>query len=184
MASDLVLNDNGSVTVTDRLGVNTATPQTTVHVEGVEVHSGGDGGGYSFADRHTKAFVPAPTQGQRWVLYAAGTDARLWSGTDRIVVDHAAGTLINGTLTVEGGVRFGGGQGWIGTYGIRVSGQDWSKKPWTLNVEYGDLTLTRTNASGQMEMASLMQLAKTVEEILTTLRKMFPNEFPTPVGKP
>jgi len=59
-----------------------------LHVEGgTEVHSGGRGGGFSFADRTASAgaYVDAPGAGERWVWYAQGGQARLWSGEDQIV---------------------------------------------------------------------------------------------------
>jgi hypothetical protein len=62
-------------------------PQTVLHVEGDQgVHSGGTGGGFSFADRTVGGFVGAPTAGQRWVWYASGGTARLWSGRDLLTV--------------------------------------------------------------------------------------------------
>ena len=71
-----------------RLALGTAgPPQTVLHVEGDEgVHSGGTGGGFSFGDRGVGEFVPDPTAGQRWVWYASGGTARLWSGRDLLTV--------------------------------------------------------------------------------------------------
>lgn len=71
-----------------RLVLGTAgPPKTVLHVEGNEgVHSGGTGGGFSFADRAVGGFVAAPTAGQRWVWYASGGTARLWSGRDLLTV--------------------------------------------------------------------------------------------------
>jgi hypothetical protein len=71
-----------------RLVLGTAgPPQTVLHVEGNEgVHSGGTGGGFSFADRAVGGFVGDPTAGQRWVWYASGGTARLWSGRDLLTV--------------------------------------------------------------------------------------------------
>ena len=70
------------------VGVGVGPQQTarTVHVEGSEVHSGGGGGGFSFTDRQTGSFVDVPSHGERWVWYALGGAARLWSGFDRISV--------------------------------------------------------------------------------------------------
>lgn len=65
--------------------------QRTLHVEGSEVHSGGGGGGFSFADRSTGAFTDAPSAGQRWVWYADGGTARLWSGSDRLTLRATGG---------------------------------------------------------------------------------------------
>jgi hypothetical protein len=71
-----------------RLGLGVAGPPSTVfHVEGDEgVHSGGTGGGLSFADRTVGRFVGAPTAGERWVWYASSGTARLWSGRDLLTV--------------------------------------------------------------------------------------------------
>jgi len=65
-------------------------------VEGSEIHSGGGGGGFSFADRTPGNFVEAPTKGERWVWYATQGQARLWSGGDKVRVTtdglvHASG---------------------------------------------------------------------------------------------
>ncbi|MFI0218839.1 hypothetical protein [Streptomyces lydicus] len=60
-----------------------------LHVEGgTEVHSGGRGGGFSFADRTSSAgaYVDAPQAGERWVWYAQEGQARLQSGEDLITV--------------------------------------------------------------------------------------------------
>src|SRR6476646_5912505 len=62
------------------VGVGTVTINRSLHVEGSEVHSGGGGGGFSFANRTTGNFVEAPANGERWVLYAQNGTARLWSG--------------------------------------------------------------------------------------------------------
>ncbi|MER7251327.1 hypothetical protein [Kribbella sp. NPDC000426] len=72
-------------------------PQRVVHVEGSEVHSGGPAGGFSFADRAVGTFVEFPSAGQRWVWYADGGSARLWSGRDLLTV----------TPSTNGGVEFG-----------------------------------------------------------------------------
>ncbi len=71
-----------------RVTIGTAgAPRTVLHVEGDEgVHSGGTGGGLSFADRAVGGFVDAPTAGERWVWYADGGTARLWSGRDLLTV--------------------------------------------------------------------------------------------------
>jgi hypothetical protein len=71
-----------------RLGLGIPSPPRTVlHVEGDEgVHSGGTGGGFSFADRAVGTFVPQPTSGERYVWYASGGTARLWSGKDLLAV--------------------------------------------------------------------------------------------------
>ena len=61
--------------------------RTVLHVEGNEgVHSGGTGGGFSFADRAVGGFVDAAGAGERWVWYASGGTARLWSGRDLLTI--------------------------------------------------------------------------------------------------
>ncbi|MFJ3902879.1 hypothetical protein [Streptomyces sp. NPDC090025] len=58
-----------------------------LHVEGPnEVHSGGPGGGFSFADRNVRDVVDDPRAGERWVWYAHDGHAALWSGIDRVSV--------------------------------------------------------------------------------------------------
>jgi hypothetical protein len=71
-----------------RVGIGTLAPQRTLHVESEEVHSGGAGGGFSFANRGS-GFVNLPAAGERWVLYATGGVARLWSGEDKLSIDTA-----------------------------------------------------------------------------------------------
>jgi hypothetical protein len=68
------------------IGLHGAAPQRVLHVEGTEVHSGGPGGGYSFADRTVGAFDSSGGAGARWIWYAQDATARLWSGADQIVV--------------------------------------------------------------------------------------------------
>lgn len=78
-----------------RVGIGTLAPQRSLHVETEEVHSGGGGAGFSFANRGS-GFVNLPGAGERWVLYSSGGVARLWSGDDKVSVD------------IAGNVRFGG----------------------------------------------------------------------------
>ncbi|WP_410791018.1 hypothetical protein [Kribbella sp. C-35] len=86
VAGKLVVEPSGDVAI----GLGSAVPSRVLHVEGSEVHSGGTGGGFSFADRQAGAFVESPAAGQRWVWYAAGGTARLWSGTDQLTVGAPA----------------------------------------------------------------------------------------------
>jgi hypothetical protein len=58
----------------------------TLQVQGSGIHSGGSGAGYSFSNRETAAFVQDPGGGERWVWYASGGVARLWSGADKLAV--------------------------------------------------------------------------------------------------
>jgi len=86
-----------------RLVLGTAgPPRTILHVEGNEgVHSGGTGGGFSFADRAVGEFVPAPGAGERWVWYAVAGTARLWSGNDKLGVTASGNVGIGTTTPVE-----------------------------------------------------------------------------------
>ncbi len=108
----LARSNSADLTIsTTALGVNTQQPQRTLHVEGNEIHSGGPGGGLSFSNRES-GFVMAPGAGERWVWYAAGGVARLWSGDDKLAVT-SGGRLGIGTaapsesLDVMGSVRLG-----------------------------------------------------------------------------
>lgn len=93
------------------LGINTLQPFRRLHVEASEIHSGGAGAGFSFGNREDAA-VEAPANGERWVWYASGRTARLWSGSDKLHVT-AAGNLGLGTaaplgrLDVRGDIRLG-----------------------------------------------------------------------------
>jgi len=55
---DVVLKDD-NVIVSGKLGVGTENPTSPLHVEGpAEIHSGGLGAGFSFADRHDATRQP------------------------------------------------------------------------------------------------------------------------------
>jgi hypothetical protein len=74
------------------IGLGSGPAMRILHAEGSEIHSGGPGGGFSFANRDTRVFVEQPTVGERWAWYAQGGQARLWSGEDRLSIDlHAEG---------------------------------------------------------------------------------------------
>jgi hypothetical protein len=88
-ADRMVVDHAGNVGI----GIGAATAQRVLHVEGNEVHSGGPAGGFSFADRNVGPMVNNPAAGERWVWYAAGGTARLWSGTD----------VLSSSVTGEGG---------------------------------------------------------------------------------
>jgi hypothetical protein len=75
------------------IGLQGRPPQRTLHVEGSEIHSGGPSGGYSFANRDTGTYVEVPSNGERWAWYAAGGAARLWSGSDQLIVRPQVGGL-------------------------------------------------------------------------------------------
>lgn len=71
------------------------TPRASLHVDGMGLHSGGGGGGYSFADRGLEEFVEQPTAGERWIWYAFQGSARLWSGEDRLSVGLGSGEALD-----------------------------------------------------------------------------------------
>jgi hypothetical protein len=91
------------------VGIGTAQISRRLHVEPSEIHSGGGGAGFSFSNRETGAFVEQPGGGERWVWYAAGGNARLWSAGDKLVVTPGGnvgiGTLPGAKLDVNGGIK-------------------------------------------------------------------------------
>jgi hypothetical protein len=95
-----------------RVGIGTNAPNRTLHVQPSEIHSGG-GAGYSFGNRQTTAFVETPAAGERWVWYANGGTARLWSGTDKLAVTPAGNVGIGTTEPItdlqlgESGLQIG-----------------------------------------------------------------------------
>ena len=64
------------------VGVGTLQPFRRLHVDASEIHSGGAGAGFSFSNREDGA-VDNPANGERWVWYATGRVARLWSGVEQ-----------------------------------------------------------------------------------------------------
>lgn len=78
----------GKVTVGASLSVSgdVALSGSVMQTGGLGFHSGGSSGGYSFSDRGVGDFVSDPTAGQRWVWYAVGGTARLWSGSDALII--------------------------------------------------------------------------------------------------
>jgi Chaperone of endosialidase len=85
--SDIRLDDNNNVILDGNVGIGINNPARSLHVEGgLEVHSGGSGGGFSFSDRNKPGFVNNPTSGERWVWYAQDGTARFWSGSDKIAI--------------------------------------------------------------------------------------------------
>jgi len=100
----------GALTVTDdeRIGIGTVDPKRILHVEGGEIHSGGVNGstaGFSFANRdapNNGAYVESGADGQRWVWYAHGQAACLWSGNDKLSVDKAGNMNLSGAIAFSG----------------------------------------------------------------------------------
>lgn len=106
MATDIRLNDD-AVVIDGPLGLGTDAPQRPIHTQSGEIHSGGPAGGLSFADRNIPQFHAAPVSGQRWVWYAQGGTARLWSGTDGLTLKKSGGSFsatVNGSATIGGDV--------------------------------------------------------------------------------
>ena len=92
----LSVNNAGSI------GIGTSDPKRMLHVEGTEIHSGcangGANAGFSFANRDAPnkgAYVESGAEGLRWVWYAAGQAARLWSAGDKLVVDKSGNVMIS-----------------------------------------------------------------------------------------
>ncbi len=84
---DIKLDANNNVILEGNVGIGINNPARPLHVEGgLEVHSGGSGGGFSFSDRNKPGFVNSPSNGERWVWYAADGTARLWSGDDKLSI--------------------------------------------------------------------------------------------------
>jgi hypothetical protein len=82
------------------IGTGTAAIQRTLHVRGSEIHSEGNVAGFSFGNRQTAdPFAPGAAPGERWVWYASGGVARLWTLGDRLFVTPAGNVTIAGTLS-------------------------------------------------------------------------------------
>ncbi|WP_139306895.1 hypothetical protein [Modestobacter sp. DSM 44400] len=72
------------------IGLGNRPPSRLLQVEGnTEIHSGGVGAGFSFADRAATSLVSNPGNGERWIWYAKEGKARLWSGSDKLAVTPA-----------------------------------------------------------------------------------------------
>ncbi len=83
----LVIDQGGNVSI----GMAARQAVRTLQVEGSEVHSGGGGAGFSFANRNTGTLVDMPSAGERWVWYALDGVARLWSGGDHLYLNYGGG---------------------------------------------------------------------------------------------
>jgi hypothetical protein len=95
-----------SVDNSGRVGIGTTTPNRILHVED-EIHSGGKGAGFSFADQTNEKFFEDPTNGERWRWYSTDGVARLWSGGDKLTVDKDGNLETSGAIrgTLEGKIR-------------------------------------------------------------------------------
>ena len=130
--------------VSGSLGIGTTKTDRPLHVEGNEIHSGGAGAGLSFANREAKEFVQAPAKGERWVWYASGGSARLWSGSDKLAV-AADGKLGVGTTMPEarlhvadGSIRWGNNSELIADQGgsIELGGNSATKGAGTPYIDF------------------------------------------------
>jgi hypothetical protein len=103
------------------IGLHGTPPRRVVHVEGSEVHSGGASGGFSFSSRTTGSFVENPTAGERWIWYAAGGAARLWSGSDQLVFGANAGGLRLGAGAIGAPLELGANGGSLGKLALTAN---------------------------------------------------------------
>jgi hypothetical protein len=94
-------NDKLVITPAGDVGIGTTTPARKLHVESTEIHSGGNGAGFSFGNRQTTTFVENPTTGERWVWYSWAGTARLWSGSDKLIVTPVGSVGIGTTAPAE-----------------------------------------------------------------------------------
>lgn len=85
----------GDASITSLAVATDDGPHAALHVDGLGLHTGGDAGGYSFADRADGGFVENPGAGERWVWYASDGSARLWSGGDRISIGLNSGEALD-----------------------------------------------------------------------------------------
>ena len=95
----------GNVRIDGMLGVGRDPASRPLTVDGNEIHSGGTGAGYSFADRKSTGdpeALDSATAGTRWVMYANERVARLWTNGngDRLTVNGSGDMHVNGQLTV------------------------------------------------------------------------------------
>jgi len=92
------------------VGIGTLNPARPLHVEGNEVHSGGTGAGFSFADRGLAPGTPIVKMGpgSRWVWYAQDGLARLWTAGDQLTVSSKGDLQVGGALTVQKGLTVNG----------------------------------------------------------------------------
>ncbi|MCJ1676508.1 hypothetical protein MTF65_03905 [Streptomyces sp. APSN-46.1] len=90
------LGVEGDVIVSGSVGIAIDdSVNASLQVDGSGVHSGGQAGGFSFADRAFGGFVEQPQSGERWLWYAFDGKARLWSGEDLVSIGHGPGNALD-----------------------------------------------------------------------------------------
>jgi hypothetical protein len=168
---DAASRDRLLVDQAGNVAIGSTQPKRSLHVEGTEVHSGGPAGGFSFADRTASsgAFVENPGAGQRWLWYAQGGHARLWSGADQVIfgtgnegdaLDVPRRMRVRQGSDFSAGIWFRQNSGNLGFVGMRDNthvgfwglGADWglsmdttNGKVHTTSLETGPLNARRLN---------------------------------------
>lgn len=97
-------DDHIALMSSGNVGINTLEPKRKLHVENSEIHAGGANAGLSFSSRDSNggAFVDSPGSGERWLWYAQGGTARLWSGADKLRVGNDGSLWVAGNTTLDG----------------------------------------------------------------------------------
>ncbi|HWW11365.1 MAG TPA: hypothetical protein VN018_02530 [Brevundimonas sp.] len=85
------------------IGIGASEPASTLHVHGGEVHSTGPVAGFSFTTRDLPdGKTTGNDWGERWVWYATGNSARLWSDADLVtvtaIIGNQARMAVKGTV--------------------------------------------------------------------------------------
>jgi hypothetical protein len=116
-----------NVAFSGKLYKGTTNPQRDLHIEGTELHSGGAGGGFSFANRGG-GYVENGGTGDRWVLYAGDKKARLWSAGDKLTIDSNGAMALVGNLGTRGysPVSSRGWGGGIHTWDVEAEASIWA----------------------------------------------------------
>ncbi len=163
---DAASRDRLLVDQAGNVAIGSVRPERSLHVEGTEVHSGGSAGGFSFADRTASsgAFVESPGAGQRWIWYAQGGHARLWSGADHVVfgtgnegdaLDVPRRMRVRQGSDLSAGIWFRQNSGDVGFVGMQDnthvgfwgSGADWGLSMDTTNGKVGTSSLATGSLS-------------------------------------
>ncbi|MGL5939836.1 MAG: tail fiber domain-containing protein [Waterburya sp.] len=132
------------------VGIGTNNPIRPLHVEGNEIHSGGAGAGFSFADR-TKG------NDERWVWYAQDGSAHLWSqktgqnimSIGRSQIGFGELSLVFGAITIN-----------------KIRGEGFFDSPPTLFLEAATTTVSgNLKVTGTLTQASSITLKENVAEL-------------------